>query len=183
MHRLVWSLRHPAPRPLAEGNPYADGLWAPPGRYTVELSVAGQRQTRTLTVAPDPRVSLSAEAYARQFALARRVEVLLARVAAAVEEADAAHKALAARGATDLDRQVQGLLGPDFGITPVAPPPAGSSPLRELAGTLRTLLAAVDGADVAPTPDAQAGLAKVEPAVEAALAAWQALKTTLPAAP
>ncbi|PYQ51891.1 MAG: hypothetical protein DMF78_12445, partial [Acidobacteria bacterium] len=181
MHRLVWSLRHPAPRPLAEGNPYADGVWAPPGRYTVELSVGGMRQTRPLTVAPDPRVSLPAEAYARQFALARRVEALLARMAAAVEEADAAHKALAARSAADLDRQVQGLLGPDFGITPVAPPPAGLTPLRVLAATLRTLMAAVDGADAAPTPDAQAGLAKIEPAAEAALAAWQSLKANLPA--
>ena len=39
MHRFVWPLRYPAPAALADGNPYADGVWAPPGRYTVELSV------------------------------------------------------------------------------------------------------------------------------------------------
>jgi hypothetical protein len=182
MHRLVWSLRYPAPTSLAEGNPYADGVWAPPGKYTIELGVGGVRQTRPLTVAPDPRLSLPAEAYARQFTLARRVEALLARVAAAVDEADAAHKTLAARAATDLDRQVQALLGPDFGSIPVAAPPAGLSALRVLSASLRTLLAAVDGADAAPTPDAQAGLTKIEPAVEAALSAWQSLKATLPAA-
>src|SRR5262249_42173499 len=114
---------------------------------------------------------------------ARRVEALLARVAAAVEEADTAHKALAARGATDLDRQVQGLLGPDLGTTPSVPPPPGLTLLRTLSASLRTLLAAGGGGDAAPTPDAQAGLAKIEPPVEAALAAWRTLKTTLPAAP
>jgi hypothetical protein len=183
MHRFVWSLRYPAPAALAEGNPYADGVWAPPGKYTVELTVGSLRQTRPLTVAPDPRVSLPAEAYARQFALARKVEALLARVAAAVDEADTAHKTLAARGATDLDAPVQGVVGPDLGGTPTAPPPTGVTPLRTLSGSLRTLLAAADGADAAPTPDAEAGLTSIEPAAEAALTAWRTLKATLPAAP
>src|SRR5262245_28630476 len=115
MHRLVWSLRYPAPAPLAERNPYADGVWAPPGRYTIELAVGSLRQSRPLTIVPDPRVALPAEAYAREFALARRVEAPLARVAAAVEEADTARKTLAARGATNLERQIQKLLRPDLG--------------------------------------------------------------------
>ena len=38
--------------------PGADGVWAPPGRYTVVLEVDGARLTRPLTVVPDPRVSL-----------------------------------------------------------------------------------------------------------------------------
>ncbi len=181
MHRFVWSLRYPAPAPLAEGDSYADGVWAPPGRYTVELAAGGETRTQPLTVAPDPRVDLPGEAYARQFALARRVEALLARVAAAVEAADAAHKRMAARGPADVDLEVQALLGPDFGAAPAAPPPAGLIALRALAGTLRTFLAAVDGADGPPSADAEAGLARTEPAVEATLAAWRTLQSKLPA--
>ena len=184
MHRFVWPLRYPAPSVLAEGNPYADGVWAPPGRYTVELSVGARRLQQPLTIAPDPRIVLPADAYARQFALARRIEGVLARVAAGVEEADRAHRSLATRGPRDLDAQVQALAGPDFGAAPAAPPPAGLSTLRSLAATLRTLSAAVDGADAAPTPDAEAGFADIQPAVDATLAAWRALAAKVaPAAP
>jgi photosystem II stability/assembly factor-like uncharacterized protein len=183
MHRFIWPVRYAAPPALAEGNPYADGVWAPPGRYTVELSVDGQRLTQPLTIAPDPRVSLSPETYARQLALARRVEALRERVAAAVAEAEKVHAALAAKGALDLDVRVVALTGPQFGEIPPAAPPAGLSSLRALANTLANLATAVDGADAEPTPDAEAGLAKIEPAVAATLAAWAELKTSVSLAP
>ena len=60
MHRFVWPIRYLAPTALAEGNPYANGVWAPPGQYTVELSVGGRRQTQAFTVVPDPRVAMAA---------------------------------------------------------------------------------------------------------------------------
>ena len=183
MHRFIWPVRHPAPPALAEGNAYADGVWAPPGRYTVELSVDGQRLTQPLTIAPDPRVSLSPEAYARQFALARRVETVRERVAASVAEAEKVHAALVAKGARNLDVRVVALTGPQFGEIPPAAPPAGLSSLRALANSLANLATAVDGADAEPTPSAEAGLAKIEPAVDATLAAWAELKTAISLAP
>jgi photosystem II stability/assembly factor-like uncharacterized protein len=183
MHRFIWPVRYAAPPALAEGNAYADGVWAPPGRYTVELSVDGQRVTRPLTIAPDPRVSLSPATYARQFALARGVEALRERVAAAVAEAEKVHAALVAKGALDLDVRVVALTGPQFGEIPPAAPPAGLSSLRALANTLANLATAVDGADAEPTPDVEAGLAKIEPAVAATLAAWAELKTSRSLAP
>jgi hypothetical protein len=182
MHRFVWPIRYPAPAALAEGNPYADGVWAPPGRYTVELRVGHHPHTQPLTILPDPRVVMTAEDYARQFALARRIEGVAARVAAAVTAADAAHKRRAG-GPAELDLQVQALLGPEFGAAPAAPPPAGLTPLRALAGKLSRLLDAVDGADVPPAPDAEAGFAQLAPVVEAALSAWQALQARVPPAP
>ena len=183
MHRFVWPMRYPAPTALADGNPYADGVWAPPGRYTVELTVGHNQQTRPLTILPDPRVTMAPEAYARQFALARRVEASAARVAAAVTAAEAAHRRLGAGGPADLDLRLQALLGPDFGGGLVAPPPPGLTPLRTLAGKLRRFLDAVDDADAPPSPDVEAGFAQMEPVVEAALAAWTALKAQVPAAP
>jgi hypothetical protein len=183
MHRFIWPVRYAAPPALAEGNAYADGVWAPPGRYTVELGVDGQRLTRPLTIAPDPRVSLSPETYDRQFALARRVETFRERVAVAVAEAEKVQATLAARGARDLDVRVVALTGPQFGEIPPAAPPAGLSSLRALANALANLATAVDGADAEATPDAEAGLAKIEPAVDATLAAWAELKTSLSLAP
>jgi len=181
MHRFVWSLRYAAPPALAEGDPYADGVWAAPGRYTVEISAGGERRTQPLTIVPDPRVTLAPADYAREFALARRVESLLARVAAAVEAADEAHKRLAANAtASALDAEVQALAGPDFGAAVAAAAPAGLTSLRVLSGTLRNLLAAVDGADTAPSPDVETAVANIEPAVEATLAAWGALQARVP---
>jgi hypothetical protein len=179
MHRFIWPVRYPSPPALAEGDAYADGVWAPPGSYTVELSVDGRRLRQPLTITPDPRVSLTPEAYARQFALARRVEALRERVAGAVSEAEKAHAALAAKDARELDARVVALTGPQFGEVPAAGPPAGLTSLRALATTLGNLATAVDGADAEPTPDAEAGLTKIEPAVDATLAAWTQLKAEL----
>ena len=176
MHRFVWPVRYPSPPALAEGNPYADGVWAPPGRYTIELSVGGQSLTQLLTIAPDPRVSLPPEVYARQLALARRVEALRERVAVAITEAEKRHAALAARGASEPDPRERALTGPEFGEVPPEAPPAGLSSLRALGNSLAALALAVDGADAEPTPDAVAAIPKVEQAVEATLAAWERLK-------
>jgi hypothetical protein len=182
MHRFVWPIRYPAPAALADGNPYADGVWAPPGRYTVELSVGQRQRTQPLTILPDPRVTMTPEAYARQFALARRIEAAAARVAEAVTALDTVHKRLAGGGATDLDLRVQALLGPDFGGAPVAPPP-GLTPLRTLAGKLRRFLDAVDDADAPPSPDVEAGFTQMEPVVEASLAAFKKLLTQVLSTP
>ena len=100
LHRFIWPLRYQAAPSLAEGNAYADGAWAPPGHYTVALTVDGQTWTQPLTVAPDPRVHLPADAYAQQFAFARQVEAAQARLAPAEAEAKRLHAALRAARAT-----------------------------------------------------------------------------------
>ncbi|HEV7491957.1 MAG TPA: hypothetical protein VGO25_14220, partial [Rhodanobacteraceae bacterium] len=43
MHRFVWPLRYAKPAALASSDTDIDGVWVPPGRYTVELSVDGKR--------------------------------------------------------------------------------------------------------------------------------------------
>jgi hypothetical protein len=170
MHRFVWPLRYPAPPALADGNPYADGVWAPPGSYTVEIATGGERLRQPLTIAPDPRIGMGADAYARQFTLARRIEDAAARVAAAISVADAAQKR-SAPGAAAL----QALLGPEFGAAPAGPPPAGITPLRVLASQVTRFLEAVDGADAPPSPDVEAAFAKLEPALAATIAAAEKL--------
>jgi hypothetical protein len=68
MHRFVWDL-HAAPQTSGGGRrdreppisaivhdtPVGLGEWAPPGTYTVKLTVGGQSYTQELVVKPDPR--------------------------------------------------------------------------------------------------------------------------------
>ncbi len=68
MHRFSWDLRYQpiGPEPRAAGGatgavpehtfPPATTPWAPPGRYTVRLTVNGQTYTQPLTLKLDPRV-------------------------------------------------------------------------------------------------------------------------------
>jgi photosystem II stability/assembly factor-like uncharacterized protein len=189
LHRFVWPLRTAAPPALARGNAYADGVWVPPGRYLVALTVDGRRFEQPLAVVPDPRVTVSPEGYAEQFALALRVETQRDAIAAAAREAERLTKALVARrpGAEGKVRAaMDALLGRVLGLwgLPLSSnpgnswwmPPQSVATLRFLGGALDELAGAVDGADAPPSPDARAGAAKLAPMVEAAAAAWQALK-------
>lgn len=190
MHRFVWPLRYAPPAALAHGNAWTDGVWAPPGRYTAELTVDGKRYRRPFEVAPDPRVRLPAEAYARQFAFAREVEAAQARLAVAAHEAEMLHKAaLGARKDADgelaaaLDgfdarlRAISGLVDAPNPHNAWALPPTTTTSFRFLDDTLGKLMAAADGgADAAPSPDAQAGYAALSAKLDAALADWQRLK-------
>jgi photosystem II stability/assembly factor-like uncharacterized protein len=69
MHRISWNLRY---QPLAterqeieiavphRSSPPPSSPWAPPGDYTVRLTVAGKQYTQPLSVRLDPRVKTSA---------------------------------------------------------------------------------------------------------------------------
>ena len=173
MHRFVWPLRRALPPELAHGNAYADGRWVPPGRYSVELDVDGHPFRQPLEVDPDPRVVLPAAAYARQDALAAKVEDAQVRLARAQSQAQVAHKALLAlRGdarsgeeARLLDDQVVALAGITSTANPAntwAVPVTSVESFRYLEVALRELLQAVDGADADPSPDAIAGFARLD---------------------
>ena len=179
MHRFVWPLRYAA---LEADNAYEDGVWAPPGRYTAVLDVDGTRLTQPLTMTPDPRLSLPAEAYARQCELARRIEAAQARVSRANRQKDDLVKALAERrkGASPevgkaidaLQKRVEDLAGgaafwqePKTLIT-----------LRAMKDALDKLARAADGADAAPSPDTVAGFEKIQAPLDVTLAAWEELK-------
>jgi hypothetical protein len=56
-------------------------------------------------------------------------------------------------------------------------PPQRVQTLRYVGEALDTLNRAVDGADAAPSPDAQAGFAKLQPLTETTVAAWLTLQS------
>ena len=178
MHRFVWPLRYAAPG----GDPWEDGVWAPPGRYTVALEVDGQRLTQPLAVAPDPRIQLPAEAYARQFELARRIEEAQARVRVAGRENGALLAALAERkkGASpEIVQAIDALREKAVEVSGAGPfwqLPKSLTTLSSVGQGLSKLAGAVDEADAAPSPDVVAGFEKIQPALTAALGAWDELK-------
>jgi photosystem II stability/assembly factor-like uncharacterized protein len=188
MHRFVWPLQY-APLPTGEENdPYAKGLLAPPGTYRVVLSVDGERLTRTLRVLADPRVDLSAETYAHQFALARRVDEERARVARAAHEAETlltALKKLRAENVSltgDIDElathahALAGTRATANAHNAWAYPPRDTKNLAFVGGELENVLAAVDGADAEPSVDARHGFEVLAPLAAANVKAWDDFK-------
>lgn len=190
MHRFVWPLRYAAASVLTDGNVYAHGVWAPPGKYSIELIVNGERNTQTLTIEADPRIILSQDAYAQQFELAHKIETLRVQVATANQEAIKLDKTLVARREkadakisktiTALRAHIVEISGNPNAANPGNTwylPPKSLSSLRYLGATLEKLDLAVSNVDAAPTNDAQTGYTKLESSVNKTLAEWQQLKS------
>jgi photosystem II stability/assembly factor-like uncharacterized protein len=196
LHRFIWPLRYPSLPALADGSAYADGAWAPPGRYTVELTVDGQTYRQPLTVAPDPRVSLAPGDYARQFAFARTVETAQSRLATPQAQARRLHAAITAARAAPHPGTVDAALGSlDADVIRISGlvdvrnpgnagllPPKNTHAFAFLSQALDKLANAADDADAAPSADARTGYATLTAVLDTTLADWQQLLSTrLPA--
>ncbi len=191
-HRFVWPLHYAALPDGGKPDPYADGIWAPPGTYRVVLTVDGHKLTQPLKVLPDPRVKLSGKDYQAQFALAHEIARQASRVAVATHQAAEtvealAHAQLKARGnlkhrIESASRRVQDLSGNYTVPNPLNSwylPAKTTHTLRYLSTSLASLQQAVDGADAAPSVDAQNGFKALQPIAESTLSAWQKMSTDL----
>ncbi len=192
MHRFLWDLRYEGAAGVRRGRFGGGGPWAPPGQYTVKLSVNGQSYTQPLTVKMDPRVKTPAGDLLKQFELAQRINSDSSRVSRAALDANPLREELKA-----LEQKVQGktALGKALAAlsrmmnTVAGAPPANpesysineSGPdqasLRYLAGALGGLEALVESADVAPGPDAVAAFQNLHQQVMKTLALWDQVRT------
>ncbi|MBV9991151.1 MAG: hypothetical protein JOZ72_07635 [Alphaproteobacteria bacterium] len=192
-HRFVWDMHYAGAADME--NPFAaGGVWAPPGNYTVELSVNGQTLRQPLVVKPDPRVKLSAAAFGREYALAVGIEEASQRIAKTLADATKLVKALEEReaGEAELKPQFEQLIE-KVSVVSDAPrlaaahsgrerPPAHVDSLRSLAAGFRKLKSAVDGADADPSRDSIASYAKLSKTLGLTLQAWDRIqRTDLPA--
>jgi photosystem II stability/assembly factor-like uncharacterized protein len=192
MHRYFWSLRYlPQATASSASRRAVEGVWAPPGDYKVTLTVNGRALARTLTLAPDPRVTLERAAYREEFELARRVELVSARLAKATEAATKLQSELTARRASakstllpaldTFQARLSALSGTELASNPANAsvfPPRHMQSLRWLSGAVGDLLIAVDGADAAPTSEVRDGFAKLSPMADDMLAEWERFITT-----
>jgi photosystem II stability/assembly factor-like uncharacterized protein len=196
LHRFIWPLRYAPPAALAGGDPWKDGVWAPPGQYTVKLTVNGKTYREPLTVVHDPRVTIPAKAFLQQFDLARKVEAEQAQLASATHEARALHAALGKARAGASGKLLKSVDALDAEVVAAAHivevpnhfnawsmPPDNVHNFSYLTTAFGGLMHAVDGgADAAPSADAQTGYAKLAGLLDASLHKWDALKTNqLPA--
>ena len=186
-HRFVWDLRY------AGSDGHGPGAWAPPGRYTVSLTVDGQTFTKELEVAPDPRVKLTPDAYLREFALARQIEAERTRTQATLDEAIKLRGALVKAKAAAAPGDAKALAALDAELGEIAAPPSEGRPgeamphkpltaLSALAGTFDRLYAATDDADADPSPDVQSGHRQASAALDDTLRRWADLKPRIAAA-
>jgi photosystem II stability/assembly factor-like uncharacterized protein len=192
-HRFVWDLHYPPKASLAptDSAEKEDGVWAPPGRYWVELAVGGRRYRQPLAVAADPRIRLPRAAYERQFALEREIEGARVEIEAALEQAGQLRTAIEERSKSAAGATAAALAAAKerlLAISDLSPPPRspdaiGPAPrtvrgLRYLSGAFRELARAVDGADAAPSVDAERGYARHRALLDATLADWDLFRYT-----
>jgi hypothetical protein len=150
--------------------------------------VDGRELRQPLELRPDPRLKLAQADFVREFALARQVEAARARAAAALAEMKARHESLVSEeakpspdhharlAALDAELQAMAPVAPDGPRAGPTPPPQTTTALTDISARLDALAQAVDGADGAPTADAQSGYAQASQALDAALARWTSLR-------
>jgi hypothetical protein len=206
MHRWVWDLRYAAPLAVVHGFPISavphatprqpEGPLAVPGTYRVRLTYDGQHLEAPLTLKPDPRVTATAEALARQLALATKVADLLTQSSRAVLTAQSLEeqlKALTPAGAAlEAVHSFQGRLATltgsaepkpaDATVQPAAPQP-GAPPqhnLKDVQEQIAGLYAELTRGDGAPTTAQVAATTTVEGRLAGLMETWQKLQADLP---
>ncbi len=186
-HRFVWDLHYESRVLPSEENEETKGIWAPPGRYTVVLTVDGQTFRQPLTLKPDPRVGYAPDDYAREFALARQIEAARVRVRAALRDANTLKEkmsGLASGAAPARKTRLRALVAQLMAIAdlPIIDPrnsaarPGRAGTLRDISDSFDSLAQAVDGADGGPTPDAESAVRQRAQMLATALQAWRGLK-------
>jgi hypothetical protein len=196
MHRFSWDLRFD---PIGERGPgSANGAavphrtypsvyapWAPPGAYTVQLTVGGRHYTQPIRLALDPRVKTPAPGLAQEAALTREM-YLGARAAHADAERARALVAVLGKmegeGVAAFRAQVESLAP--------APAPGGRRGFRgrgrrgggKVAPTLESVSGAMLGAamamqdaDVTPTAEEVAACVRARADAAPVLKKWNAL--------
>jgi photosystem II stability/assembly factor-like uncharacterized protein len=188
MQRFVWNLRYAKGAEPASKGPSEDGVWAPPGRYTVQLSVGGHDYRAPLIVKPDPRLKLSATAFQREFELARKVEDAQLLASRSLQRAakllDTLDERLAKAGPARAEMAT--LLAKATNISGSRPhadrvpfpavPPLRTDSLQALSADLQNLESAVDDADADPSPDALSSYAMLSRKLTATIAEWTQLE-------
>ena len=197
MHRISWNMRY---QPLAtergavdatgavpnRSSPSPSSPWAPPGQYTVRLTVAGKSYTQPLTVRLDPRVKTSPSALAENTKLSLEMYELARTTRMAYGQAhDLGEKV----GQLVKEQNVDGAFKTE--IDSVAPDEArggrrffgrgGGRPAATLNAASSAALAAslsMQAAETAPTAAQIAACARARTQAAAAMAHWNTLKTT-----
>ncbi len=188
MHRFSWDLRY---EPIGEnprtGDVEATGAvphrsehtptapWAPPGRYTVRLTVNGKSYTQQLALRLDPRIRTPAAGLAQLAALSRQMYDAAAAAHTAYRDARALVDSLSG----DMRAQVESLAPSPRPRPRGFARPGGPAPPPTLESASNAALAAamaMQDADVTPTTAQVAACTRARAQVNAVMARWNRLK-------
>ena len=194
LNRFVWDMKHPGPeriepswaalknKPLASEPDPASGPTVVPGAYQVELTIGSETHTAELLITRDPRLSTTADDYAKQYALLKELYDKTSALNAAVNRIRRINRQLralaeqAGDGITDLADKARTAAAGLSAIERVLVDVDRESPrdaLRHPAGlndTLVDLINTVAIADMAPTAQAEAVSHEIMAQVDAQLA-------------
>jgi hypothetical protein len=164
LHRFTWDVHYQPVPGVAGGRgglpiaavpydtvPVPTAPWAPPGQYTIKLTVDGKSYTQPLTLKMDPRVKTPAIGLTQQFTLSKQMYDGMIEAQKALQE-------LRARSTRNeqLEQAIAGLV-------------AG---MNQMMGLLQ-------GADVTPTTQLVAAVGERRAALTKVVAQWNTTRTQL----
>ena len=193
-HRFVWDMHYsPVPGikpeyPIAavyqNTAPQPTSPWIVPGKYTVVLTVDGQKYTQSLTVEMDPRVKTSLAGLQKQFGLSYRVYEDLLRLEPVVEAAQAAQtrvnsareKATGVEAAKldEVSKQLQAVVGGEGRRRRRGQQEQNLTGVRT---SLMQLLNILQEADLAPASQAAEQVPKLHQATTAVIEEWSCFQS------
>ena len=161
-HRFIWDFttRHD------------DGPLAPPGTYTIRLTVGGKSYDRTVVLARDPRLDVTDQDLREQFVLANAIGDRIVQLHAARAHAQSLLRSgkLTVAQTAYLRRDVIGghsYSNPDDSM---GKPATDFATLSFLGSAFDELYGAVEGVDAAPTHDQRIAFRKLSGALDQAIA-------------
>ena len=169
-HRFIWDLHYASASGARRSRRGGGGPIAPPGRYTVRMSVGGKTYSQPLTVRRDPTYPATDADLQAQFTLATQIENEIAIVKAGRERAQSLVKT---------HPGLKWVVGEAPSSTPddsVGKPAQDFTSLRYVLDTLSGLDGAVQSADMRPTADMYAAYADAKAKAARALAAVNAIR-------
>jgi photosystem II stability/assembly factor-like uncharacterized protein len=189
MHRFIWDMHYgpvPGMKPfypmtaVAHNTaPAATSPWVVPGKYTVVLTVDGQRYTQALTIDMDPRVKTSSAGLQKQFELSKQlyddllvVQPVVDKATAAMTKLKSMHEKASGAEATkiaDAIQELQSLEG-QGGRRRRGPQTESLTGVRN---SLLELLFGLQEVDAAPTMQATQAVPKVHQSATALVQRWQ----------
>ena len=193
LNRANWDLRLDAPKALSHSfeinaNPgltptSPEGVLAPPGTYTIKLTVGGKSQSQTVTITNDPRSPATVAAVRAQYALLRKNSDGAKVAFDGVQQVDAMRDVLKARMPTDSTSEVAKAINAfrakldsvGNGSAPPGPARRAAPDFSGLNGRLAGVVLAQDLADQAPTAAMLAGYALACRELGVAAAKWKTI--------
>jgi len=196
MHRFSWDLHYEpiGEEPRAGGGatgavpghtyPRVDAPWAPPGEYTVRLTVNGRQYTQPLSLRLDPRVQTPPADLQRVAALSREMYDGAVAANAAYQEARDLVVRLEGRGteaAAALKAEVEALAPAPrpnrFGRFGQGGAPAGPPTLNGVSQALMSAAMSMQEAELAPTARQVAACEAARDQLREVMQRWNALRT------